>query len=125
MNKAQERGFALPIVVAVMMILVFVSFFLLSQLVRHRQTTHLINETITAQYVAESGIALMQQRLKRYPELDQDFFYQWKQFYVRIKLMKRDQMIELESQAVGKNGVRQTVRVKLDPHTLAIRERLK
>jgi type II secretory pathway pseudopilin PulG len=125
MKRVTERGFALPIVVAVLMILVFMSFFLLSQLVRHRQTTQLTSELLTAQYAAESGIAFMQQRLQQQPELQQDHLYHWGDYYVTTRLTARGEYIELESRAVGKRGVRQTIRVKLDPKTLAIREWLK
>lgn len=121
----RERGFALPIVVAIFMLLVVTSFFLLSALVRHHQINRLQSETLQAQYAAESGIALMQQRLKKYPTQQQPLYYQWDDYYVTTKLVKSDTQIEIQSQALGKRGIRQTIFVKLDPTTLAIREWLK
>lgn len=121
----RENGFALPIVVFILMIVVFLCFFLISQLVRHKQSTLLYSETLEAQYAAESGIAFMQQQLKHNPNNDQDLFFQWSDFFVSTKVVDRQPLIEIEAKSIGRYGVRQTIRVKVDPKTLAVCEWLK
>lgn len=126
MNKDHEKGFALPMVIAILMILIFMSFFLFSGLLRHRQSIGLFQEMMEAQYVAESGIALMQRRLQENPGWTKKMFYHYGHYYVTTQVIQKgDQWIELKSQAIGKQGVRKTIRVKLDPKTLAIRQWLK
>lgn len=120
-----EKGFTLPIVVFVLMIAVFLCFFLISQSVRYKQTALLYSEMLEAQYAAESGIAYMQQQLKKNPTDDRDIFFQRAHFFVSTKVMDRKGIIEIESTSIGRYGVRQTLRVKVDPKTLAVLEWMK
>lgn len=125
MNKDHEKGFALPMVIAILMILVFIIFFLFSELLRYRQSVGLFQEMMEAQYVAESGIAFMQQRLEKNPEWTKKMFYRYGHYFVTTEVIQKDPWIELKSEATGKQGVRKTIRAKLDPKTLEIRQWLK
>lgn len=122
---SRENGFALPMVVFVLMIAVFICFFLVSQFVRHRQSAMLTAEMLHAQYAAESGIALMQHQLRQNPNNNQPISFQQRSLFVFTKVVHHGPSIEIVSKSVGRYGVRQTIRVTIDPKTLAIREWIK
>jgi len=120
MNR--EQGFVLPIVVFVLVICVFLCFFLISQLVRHHQFGLLYAKVMEAQYAAESGIALMQQRLKKSPQQIEDLYFYQNDCLVTAKVTESEPFIVIEAVSMGRYGVKQTVRAKVDPKTLAIAE---
>lgn len=118
----KEQGFVLPVVVFVLMIIVFLCFFLISQLVRHQQFVLLYLKVIEAQYAAESGIALMQQQLKNNPQNQEDLYFEQNGFLVSTKIIASHPFLEIESISLGRYGVKQTVHAKVDPKTLMVTE---
>ena len=118
----RERGFVLPMVVFVLMICVFLCFFLISQLVRHHQFGLLYAKVIEAQYAAESGIALMQQELKNSPQHKEDLYFHQNGCFVTAKIIESEPFIVIEATSMGRYGVNQTIRAKIDPKTLTIAE---
>lgn len=119
--RMDERGAALPLVLAVTL----VAFLLIAagalHAVNHRRHQFLEWEMLRAQYAAESGIAVVQARLREEPEWTGTMTMTWDGIRVRTVVEGRTpDGIRLRS--VGRNsGVKQTIRVELDPETLAVK----
>ncbi|MBA4493273.1 hypothetical protein ACFO25_06635 [Paenactinomyces guangxiensis] len=119
--RRDERGMALPVVVAVLTILFILVSFLVSQSVYSRQAQNLYWERMRAQYAAESGIALIQQRLEREPNRIKSDVFQINGLKVTTEILKpENSYIQVRATASGRFGVKQTIQAEIDPHTLAV-----
>lgn len=116
-----ERGAALPIVLAVTAMVFLLIAAGALHTVNHRRHQFLEWEMLRAQYAAESGIAMAQQRLRERPDWNGTVTMTWDGITVRTVVEERkSDRIRLRS--VGRNaGVRQTIRVTLDPDSLEVR----
>src|SRR5690606_25435421 len=87
----------------------------------HRRHQLLDWEMLRAQYAAEAGIAVVQARLREDPEWTGAMSMTWDGIRVRTVVEGRtSDGIRLRS--VGRtSGVKQTIRVALDPETLAVK----
>lgn len=121
MKVQDERGMALPIVIAVSAILFILVTLFLSQAVRGKHTERLHGERMRVQYAAESGIAWMQKRIRHQPDrLDADLI-RVGDVKVHTRILRKDSSkIHIVSTAFGRFGVKQTIQVELDPKTLAV-----
>src|SRR5690606_13953662 len=100
----------------------FLCFFLISQLVRHQQFVSLYSNMMDAQYAAESGIALMQQQLRNNPQHREPLYFHQNGCIVSTQIIETEPLIEIESVSMGRYGVKQTLRAKINPQTFAIAE---
>ncbi|TCS94703.1 hypothetical protein [Hazenella coriacea] len=123
MHLRDEEGMVLPIVSAVSIIIFILVSLLIAESIRSRQTENLYWEKLRVQYAAESGIALMQQRLSKSQDRSSEVEYQVDGLKVHVKVKARDSdQIHLQATAFGSLGVKQTVQVYLSPRTLAIQK---
>lgn len=118
--RIDERGAVLPLVLAVTL----VAFLLIAagalHAVNHRKNQFLEWEMLRAQYAAESGIAVVQNRLLENREWNGAMTMTWDGIRVRTVVEKRDSR-GLHLRSVGQNSVvKQTIRVVLDPETLEV-----
>ncbi|SEN06545.1 hypothetical protein [Lihuaxuella thermophila] len=116
-----ERGIALPMVMAVSVILFILITLFVSQTVRGMHTGRLYGERMRVQYAAESGIAWMQHKLRYQPDHRDTGLVRVDDVKVHARVLGKDSSeIYIESTAYGRFGVKQTIRVWLDPETLAV-----
>ncbi|MEW9033602.1 MAG: hypothetical protein AB2404_12910 [Planifilum fimeticola] len=116
-----ERGAALPLVLAVTLLVFLLIAAGALHAVNHRRHQFLDWEMLRAQYAAEAGIAVVQERLMEDPEWTGAMTMTWDGIRVRTVVEERaSDGIRLRS--VGRTSVvKQTIRVELDPETLAVK----
>jgi Tfp pilus assembly protein PilX len=120
-SRLDERGAALPLVLAVTLLVFLLIAAGALHAVNHRRHQLLDWEMLRAQYAAEAGIAVVQARLREDPEWTGAMTMTWDGIRVRTVVEGRtSDGIRLRS--VGRtSGVKQTIRVALDPETLAVK----
>ncbi|MGB0089828.1 hypothetical protein SAMN04488025_10258 [Planifilum fulgidum] len=120
-SRLDERGAALPLVLAVTLLVFLLIAAGALHAVNHRRHQLLDWEMLRAQYAAEAGIAVVQARLREDPEWTGAMSMTWDGIRVRTVVEGRtSDGIRLRS--VGRTpGVKQTIRVALDPETLAVK----
>lgn len=119
--RKDERGAALPLVLAVTMMIFLLIAAGALHTVNNRRHQFLEWEMLRAQYAAESGIAVVQERLRKRPDWRGTMTMTWDGITVRTVVEDRESGgIRLRS--VGRrSGVKQTIRVILDPETLEVK----
>lgn len=119
--RKDERGAALPLVLAVAALVFLLVAAGALHTVNHRYHQRLEWEMIRAQYAAESGIAVVQERLKEHPEWTGTMTMTWDG--IRVRTVVEDRGSEgIRLRSVGRNSaVKQTIRVVLDPETLEVK----
>jgi hypothetical protein len=119
--RMDERGAALPLVLAVTLLVFLLIAAGALHAVNHRRHQFLDWEMLRAQYAAEAGIAVVQERLMEDPEWTGAMTMTWDGIRVRTVVEERaSDGIRLRS--VGRTSVvKQTIRVELDPETLAVK----
>lgn len=116
-----QRGLVLPMVLAVMILVFMLITAAVSQAVSHRQAASGEWEMIQAQYAAESGIARMQQKLRRDPGWSGTLVTRINGMKASTAIIKKQNpLIQIRSVAKGER-VRQTVTVELDSETFEIK----
>ncbi len=120
-SRLDERGAALPLVLAVTLLVFLLIAAGALHAVNHRRHQLLDWEMLRAQYAAEAGIAVVQARLREDPDWTGAMSMTWDVIRVRTVVEGRtSDGIRLRS--VGRtSGVKQTIRVALDPETLAVK----
>jgi hypothetical protein len=116
----REQGFALPLVMAVSVILFLAGTLLIHQVQSSRLAEQLYGEQLRVQYAAEGGIAMMQQQLHdtASPSTIQ---LQIDGIKVRTEVITKDaNYIHVRSTAKARWGVQQTIQVQLAVQDLAI-----
>jgi hypothetical protein len=116
-----ERGFALPVVIAALTVLFTLLTFLITGSADTKQAQILYEEQLRSKYASESGIAVIRKQLKM-GKAEKKGFLQVNGIYVETMIMeKEDARIHVQATAYGNHGVVQTTEVELEPHTLAIK----
>ncbi|MBA4543941.1 MULTISPECIES: hypothetical protein [Thermoactinomyces] len=118
--RRNERGFALPVVIASLTVLFTLLTFLIIGSADTKQAQALYEEQIRCKYASESGIAVLRKQLKM-GSAGKKGLLQINGIYVETWILQQgEKMTRVQATAYGKNGVMQTSEVELDPHTLAI-----
>lgn len=121
--RLNEKGMALPLVTAISIVLFLFLFTTLAHTVYSRESASLEWEMARAQYAAESGIAILQHRLRVQPDWRGTLQVTINDSNVVTKIEGNDyQGIHVTSIGFMDRGVKQTVHVILDPTTYKIRE---
>jgi type II secretory pathway component PulK len=118
--RNHEQGFALPMVMAVSVLLFLVGTLLIYQIKASRLSEQLYGEQLRGQYAAEGGIAMMQQQLHESasPAVIQ---LQIDGIEVKTEVITKDtSYIHVRSTAKARWGVQQTIQVQLAVKDLAI-----
>lgn len=116
-----DRGVALPLVLAVSLMVFMLIATGWIHFVNNRQNHRLEWEALRAQYAAESGIAMVQQRLRERPGWRGAMTMTWDGVEVRT-VVEGHGPDGIRLRSVGRvSGVKQTIRVEMDPATLKVR----
>lgn len=119
--RKDERGAALPLVLAVSTMIFLLIAAGALHTVNNRRHQSLEWEMLRAQYAAESGIAVVQERLRKRPGWRGAMTMTWDGITVRT-VVEGQGSDGLRLRSVGrKSSVKQTIRVILDPETLAVK----
>ena len=113
-----ERGIALPIVIALSTIMFLIATVTISHSLRSRQVGNLHWEMIQANYAAESGIAQTQAKLKSGSRHLSVLTMRINQFIVRIEIQKSP--LQVTATAFGRFGVKHTNTAQLSPTTYKV-----
>jgi Tfp pilus assembly protein PilX len=113
-----ERGFALPLVLGVMILVFLLVTALLSQSLQARHSTMTDWQMLRAQYAAESGVARMQETLCQQERL-QPLTTRMNGMEVNTNGVVRNGVAVISSTASGR-GVKQSVRVWVDQRTCTV-----
>lgn len=120
MKHKNEQGFILPVVIAILTIVTFVVYLLLSHSVRNRQSSLLYQEMINVTYLAESGLAMMQHQLWKQKQADEiTTSIDGVQLQVHAQKQATSWLITIT--AYGKWRVKRTLKGEIDVETLAFR----
>jgi Tfp pilus assembly protein PilX len=120
-SRLDERGAALPLVLAVTLLVFLLIAAGALHAVNHRRHQLLDWEMLRAQYAAEAGIAVVQARLREDPEWTGAMSMTWDGIRVRTVVEGRTSDGILLRSVGRTSGVKQTIRVALDPETLAVK----
>ncbi len=120
---SDEKGMALPLVTAISIVIFLFLFTTLSHTVYSRESASIEWDMMRAQYAAESGIAALQHRLRVQPDWRGTVQITINDAKVVTKTEGNDHKgIHVTSIGFMDRGVKQSVRVVLDPVTYEIRE---
>lgn len=120
---SDEKGMALPLVTAISIVIFLFLFTTLSHTVYSRESASIEWDMMRAQYAAESGIASLQHRLRVHPDWRGTVQITINNTKVVAKIEGDDHKgIHVTSIGFIDRGIKQSVRVVLDPVTFEIRE---
>lgn len=106
-----EKGFILPITLAICTLVSFICFMWLSQSIRAQQVTRLYGEQVRVQYALESGIAQMQARLQQGESTP--IVLRFGSVLVQVRLHERMPRVVLLVTAQGRWGVKRSAFIEL------------
>ncbi|MBD1371220.1 hypothetical protein IC620_02460 [Hazenella sp. IB182357] len=117
----KEEGAILPMVLGVSIIIFFILSYLIAQMIDTTRAQHLIQEQAIVTYVAESGIARMQEQLKKSPThmASQNIVINQRQVQVEVVNVS-ERSYTIRAIAIGNQDVKQTLQVICDRESLAI-----
>ena len=116
---------ALPVTLITVTFLFTLIMFSVSQIMHLKEAQMLYQEKIKSRYVAESGIAVMQQQLRLNKEnpgqIDDETMIQVEDRHVFLKIVQsQPSYVHVQATSWGERGVVQTVEAFLHPETYAI-----
>ncbi len=127
MTDLGEGGMVLPVVLLAITFLYTLLMLFISQVAHANQICLLYGEKVISKYAAESGIAVLQQKLRlgewKREHTTREELIQVDNRQVVMEMVKNGKKhIHVKATAWGKHGVIQTAEAYLDPMTLAIRK---
>jgi hypothetical protein len=119
-----ESGMALPVTLMIVTFLFTLIMLSVSQMVQVRRMQTLYQERVKSRYVAESGIAIVQQQLRlngqnRAAAADETMI-QVEDRYVLVNVDVQPSHVRVQATTWGEQGVVQTVEAFLHPKTYAV-----
>lgn len=110
----KEKGFILPIALAICTLVSFICYLWLSQSIRAQQVTRLYGEQVRVQYALESGIAQVQASLQQGRSVP--MVQRIGGVTVLIKQQAQSPRVVFQVTAQGRWGVKQGVQIELNTH---------
>ncbi|MBH8582894.1 MAG: hypothetical protein ACOX0J_13940 [Thermoactinomyces vulgaris] len=115
---------ALPVTLMVVTFLFTLIMLSVSQMVQVRNMQTLYQERVKSRYVAESGIAVVQQQLRlngqNRADAPDETMIQVEDRYVLVKVEVKPSRVHVQATTWGEQGVVQTVEAFLHPDTYAV-----